>query len=193
MAAAVGVDSTVSRYALDRGSSKFTVRAFVTGLLSSFGHNPTFAIRDFAGEATFDPTAPAQASLTLQVRADSLEVMDDIKSSDRREIESTMNQRVLESGKYPEITFTSTSVSSTKLGEGQYQASVTGNLSLHGLTRPVVLPLHLAVHGDEFRATGEVLLAQSKFDIQPVNVAGGTLKLKDELKFAFDIVARKQV
>jgi hypothetical protein len=33
---------------------------------------------------------------------------------------------------------------------------------------------------------------QSDYDIPLVSVAGGTLKLKDELKFAFDIVARKQ-
>ena len=44
----------------------------------------------------------------------------------------------------------------------------------------------------DVRASGEFSLLQSNYGIPPVSVAGGALKLKDELKFAFDIVARKQ-
>jgi len=177
---------------LDKSSSKFTVRAFASGMLSSLGHSPTFAIRDFAGEASFDPVAPAEASLSLRIRATSLEVMDDIKSQDRREIESTMNESVLESARFPEIAFKSTSVSTNQLGAGRYQVNVTGDLSLHGGTRPVTVPAQLSVLGDEFRAEGEFPLSQTNFGIRPVSVAGGTLKLKDELKLVFNIVARKQ-
>jgi len=191
-AVVVGVESAAAHYVLDKSSSRFTVRAFATGMLSSFGHSPTFAIRDFSGEASYDPAIPAEASLVLKVRADSLEVMDDIKSKDRREMESTMNESVLESAKYPEIVFTSTNISSNKLSEGRFQVNVAGNLSLHGVTRPLTVPAQLAVMGEEFRASGEVSLSQSDFGIQPVSVAGGALKLKDELKFNFDIVARKQ-
>jgi polyisoprenoid-binding protein YceI len=190
-AAVVEVESAATRYALDKSSSRFTVKAFATGMLSSFGHSPTFAIRDFSGEASYDPAVPAAASLVLKVRADSLEVMDDIKSKDRREIESTMNESVLESAKYPEIVFISASISSNKLSEGRFQVNVSGNLSLHGVTRPLAVPAQLAVMGDEFRASGEVSLSQSNFGIQPVSVAGGALKLKDELKFSFDIRGAK--
>lgn len=192
MADPLKVESVATRYQLDKSSSKFTVRAFATGMLSSLGHSPTFAIRDFTGEATFDPAAPAEASLVLRIRADSLEVMDDIKSKDRREMESTMNETVLESARFPEIVFKSTGVGSNKLGEGRYQVNLKGDLSLHGVTRQVSVPAQLAIFGDEFRAEGEVPLSQTTFGIQPVSVAGGTLKLKDELKLTFNIVARKQ-
>ena len=77
-------------YAIDKSSSSFTVRAFATGMLSSFGHNPTLAIRSFEGEVEFSPEALSAASLRLNVKADSLEVTDDIKSKDRQEMESTM-------------------------------------------------------------------------------------------------------
>ena len=40
-------------YSLDPGVSRFTARAFATGLLASLGHNPSFAIRQFTGEAKF--------------------------------------------------------------------------------------------------------------------------------------------
>jgi polyisoprenoid-binding protein YceI len=179
-------------YSIDKSSSKFTVRVFATGMLSSLGHSPTFAIRDFDGDLQFSPDAPNQTSLRLKVRADSLEVMDDIKSKDRQEMEGTMNRTVLETAKYPEIAFSTTSVSTSQLGEGRYQANLTGNLTLHGLTQPVAIPTQVTLLGDMLRAGGEFPLLQSNFGIAPVSVAGGTLKLKDELKFTFDIVARKQ-
>jgi len=179
-------------YAIDKSSSSFTVRAFATGMLSSFGHNPTLAIRNFEGELEFSPDAIGASSLKIQARADSLEVMDDIKSKDRQEMESMMNKSVLETDKYPEISFVSTSVSASTLGENRYQANLNGNLTLHGMTRPVTIPTQVTLMGDMLRAGGQFSLLQTNFGITLVSVAGGTLKLKDELKLAFDIVARKQ-
>ena len=179
-------------YSIDKSSSRFTVRAFATGMLSSLGHSPTFAIRDFHGDLEFAPESLTAAALRVQVRADSLEVMDDIKSNDRQEMESAMNNSVLETAKYPEISFATTSVSASQLGENRYQISLNGNLSLHGVTRPVTIPSQVTLLGDMLRAGGEFTLLQTSFGIALVSVAGGTLKLKDELKFSFDIVARKK-
>jgi polyisoprenoid-binding protein YceI len=192
MAATVDTVGAALRFTLDKSSSKFTVQAFASGMLSALGHSPTFAIRDFSGEAAVNPNAPAQASLNIRIRAGSLQVTDDIKSSDRHEMESTMNQSVLEIEKYPEILFDSTGVSANQVGEGRYQVNMNGNLTLHGVTRSIAVPLQLAFLGDMFRASGECPVSQSSFGITPVSVAGGSLKLKDELKLTFDIVARKQ-
>jgi polyisoprenoid-binding protein YceI len=98
----------VAHYLLDKNASRFTVRAFATGMLSALGHSPTIAIRDFTGDASFDPSAPSQATLRVRIRADSLEVTDEISSKDRREMEGAMNQKVLESSTYPEIVYEST-------------------------------------------------------------------------------------
>ena len=38
-----------TRYRFDPSLSRFTVRAFASGLLSFVGHSPTFAVRQFAG------------------------------------------------------------------------------------------------------------------------------------------------
>ncbi len=185
-------ETAVGRYVLDKSASKFTVRAFATGMLASMGHNPTIAIRDFTGDASFDPADAAKASLRIQIRADSLEVTDDIKSKDRKEIESLMNQKVLESAKYPSIAFESTATSATQLSEGRFQVNLNGTLTLHGVTGRLPVTAQVTLIGDRLRASGEFALLQSNFGIPLVSVAGGALKLKDELKFAFDIVARKQ-
>jgi hypothetical protein len=42
------------------------------------------------------------------------------------------------------------------------------------------------------RVSGEFTLRQSDYGIKPVSFAGGALRLKDELKFSFELVARKQ-
>ena len=46
--------------------------------------------------------------------------------------------------------------------------------------------------GDMLRASGDFTLSQTDYQIKLVSVAGGALKLKNELKFSFEIVARKQ-
>ena len=58
-----------------------------------------------------------------------------------------MNQKVLESSKYPAIVFESTAASAEQLGEGRYQVSINGNLSLHGVTRQVPVTAQVTAHG----------------------------------------------
>jgi polyisoprenoid-binding protein YceI len=181
-------DTDLAVYQIDRNTSRFTVRAFATGMLSALGHSPTIAIRDFSGEARLEP----DPSLKLRVRADSLEVADDIPSKDRSEMERTMHQDVLQSGKYPEIVYESTTASLNQVGEGRWQANLMGNLTLRGISRGQNIVMQVTRLGDMLRANGEFTLSQSNFGIKPVSVAGGTLKLKDDLKFTFDIVARRQ-
>jgi hypothetical protein len=46
--------------------------------------------------------------------------------------------------------------------------------------------------GESLRANGEFTVRQTDYRIKLVSVAGGALKLKDELKFQFDIVATRR-
>src|ERR1700757_2837485 len=103
------------RYTLDPSRSRFTVQAFATGILSGFAHSPTFAIRGFTGEMDFVPNAPAESSLTVTVRADSLTVTDSVSPQDRDDIESRMRQEVLETASYPEIVFQSTKITADQV------------------------------------------------------------------------------
>ena len=105
----VATDAAI-RYRIDAGMSRFTVRAFATGLFSSLGHNPTLAIRDYTGEATFVSSNPEQSSIRVSVKPASLTVTDDVSQKDRSDIENRMNQDVLETSVYPEIVFESSQV-----------------------------------------------------------------------------------
>jgi polyisoprenoid-binding protein YceI len=181
----------VPDYLIDAGVSRFTVRGFASGLLSGLGHNPVVAIRGFTGDARWDPETPAQAHLRLVILAASLAVQNDMSEKDRREMERGMQDEVLEIARYPEIVFESTAVSAVQ-GNGPVRVNIDGNLTLHGFTRPQSLPAQLAPMGDTLRANGEFTLRQTDYRIKLASVAGGALKLKDELKFTFDIVARRK-
>jgi polyisoprenoid-binding protein YceI len=179
-------------YVTDARASQFTVQVFAGGLLSSFGHNPTIAIRDFSGEAEVNPDAVERSSLKLTIHAASLTVRDDISDKDRSEIERSMQQEVLESSSYPEIVYECSNLSATKAGEGQYSATLNGDLTMHGVTNRQIVPARVSLNGDSLRAFGDFTLRQTEYGLQLASAAGGALKVKDELKFSFNIVARKR-
>jgi polyisoprenoid-binding protein YceI len=177
-------------YTIDLAASRFTVRAFATGLLSGFGHNPVIRIRDFSGEVNFSPDNLAASSVGITISAGSFEVQNDVNEKDRAEITRTMNDEVLEVKRFPEIAFESRQVSGMKFGESLYVLKIESDLFLHGVTRPQTISANVVPADDKLRAYGEFSIKQSDFKIRLVSVAGGTLKVKDELKLAFDIIAK---
>jgi polyisoprenoid-binding protein YceI len=179
-------------YVIDARSSRFTVRAFATGLLSAMGHNPTISIRDFGGEVKFNPDKLGASSLKITIKSSSMSVQDDISAKDLREMERLMNQAVLETAKFPEILYEATTISVATMGDMLYLAKLNGNLMLHGVSRSQPINVRVVLLGSMLRASGDFSLSQTDYDIKLVSVAGGALKLKDDLKFSFEIVARRQ-
>lgn len=180
------------RYNIETKGSTFTARAFATGLLSAFAHNPTISIPDFEGEVLLSPDVVDESSLRMVAHAASLTNTDDISAKDRDEINRRMRDEVLESDSFPDIVYESSRISASKTGEGQYSAAITGELGMHGVKRNQPISARISVNGDTLRATGEFSVRLSDYDIRPVTAAGGSIKLKDDLKLSFDISARKQ-
>jgi polyisoprenoid-binding protein YceI len=103
-------------------------------------------------------------------------------------MERVMRDDVLEVSRYPEIIFEGAAVSASANG----RVEIDGTLSLHGVTRRERVTAQLALTGDILRAFGDFAIRQTDYRIKLASVAGGALKLKDELKFNFDILARKR-
>jgi len=183
-------ETAAVHYTIDAVKSRLTVRAFASGLLSGLGHNPVIAIRDFSGEVNFVPAAVPDGSMSMKMKPESFEVQNDVSDKDRREIERTMKDDVLEVGRYPEIAFESKQVSGMQLGEAVYMLKIEGDLLLHGVTRRQTISARVLPADGTVRAQGEFSMKQTDFNIKLVSVGGGALKVKDELKFSFDIVAR---
>lgn len=185
--------ATTVRYVVDVKRSRFTIRAFAIGMLSAFAHSPTIAVRDLQGEVKVAPGLLEDSSVRVVISASLLTVTDDINDKDRREIERRMQEEVLETNSYPDIVYECPRISSVqKLAEGLYMVSLNGELSLHGVTRNQAVSARATLQDEVLKAAGEFSVLLSDYEIKPVSAAGGSIKLKDELKLSFDITARKQ-
>lgn len=187
------LEATVVRYSIDANASTFVAQAFATGLLSSFGHDPKISIGSFQGEVSFTQTGLSieGAGLNICIQADSLEVTDDISEKDKSEIHRKMYNEVLETDRFPEIVYECSRISASGSGD-RYWVALNGELKLHGVTRAMPISARAVINGSSLRASGEFSIKQSEYQISPVSAAAGAIRLKDEVKCTFDIVARRQ-
>ena len=159
--------------------SVMTVRVFKSGMFSAFGHDHEISapIRD-------GKFSEGDRSVDLTVDARQMRVMDkDVSDKDRAEIQENMlGPKVLDTGQFPEIRFRSTAVEPA--GDGRW--TVSGDLTVHGKIRPV--KLDVKVQNGHYQ--GSAQLKQRDFGIEPISVGGGAVKVKDELRVEFDIVAK---
>jgi polyisoprenoid-binding protein YceI len=181
-----------SHFQIDMKASLFTVQAFASGIIAVIAHSPKFAIRDVSSDVLFDLASIERSSVSASIRLRSLEIMDEVTNSDRREIERVMFDEVLETPIYPTAEFRSSHVAATKTGENMYRINVRGELSLHGITRGLGFESQLVAGEDTLRMQGSFALLQSDYSLKIASVANATLKLKDELKFGFFLVARRK-
>lgn len=161
---------------IDTANSKLHVRAFKSGVFSGFGDNHD--VEAPIAEGTIDETG---SRVRFVVHAQRMKVLDPQLPADKRQQvqERMLGPDVLDSERFPQITFESTKVEPATQGE----LLVDGRLSLHGVTHPV----SARVRKQDGRYVGTCTLKQRDFGIKPISIAGGTVKVKDELKIEFDI------
>jgi polyisoprenoid-binding protein YceI len=174
-------------YRLGPAQSRFTVQAFATGILSLFGHSPTFGVGDFMGLLGFEGNKVSGLRLALTIRSQSVALVDRVSDGDRREIEGTMRQEVLETTAFPEISYSADGAKYEEIARGQYRVRINGRLFLHGVTRDHPVDTELMVFDDGVQLRGGSQLRLSEYRIRPVTALAGTIKLKDELSVAFDL------
>jgi len=123
-----------------------------------------------SGKLVLDPDNVEQSSISVTIDAASVstgfEALDThLKSQDFLEVET-----------YPEITFESTSVEQT----GDMTAKVTGDLTIHGVTKPVTLETTLTHRGehpvaaalDYYKGQWVAFSATTEIDHQAFDVGG---------------------
>ena len=177
-------------YRLDGKTSRLTVETETTGLSSMFGHDHRFDVRDFRGTLTMAPGAPESAVLELTARADALVLLETVDDDTRREITAALRHAVLETARYPEISFRSRTVRAARNADGSLDVTVTGDLEMHGVRRSIVVPAHVVPTPGGFRATGALGLRQTAFKIKPYTFANGTVSVRNAVTVSFDLLAR---
>jgi polyisoprenoid-binding protein YceI len=147
---------------------------------SSIVFKSNFDGEDFQGrfnawdaQISFDPKNVAAAKVTATINTASAQ------TGDASRDESLPTSQWFDVAKFPKASFTSTSWKD--LGGGKYQ--VAGNLTLHGVTQPVTLPMTIAIAGNTAKANGVVGIDRSKF-----GVGGGQFRSAETVPFAVQVV-----
>ena len=179
------------KYRIDPARSTFMVHANRTGLAWFRGHSHRLAVRDFSGEAALTPDVVNPASLKMLVRSASLEETDPVFTQQQKDIiNKELKEIVLHPDKYPEITFQSTGVTGG-LKNGKIEVVITGNLNLHGVTKPIEIPATVTLEGNNLRATGEFDIDRDDFGVEATSAFHGLVRVKNNIKFVFDIIAER--
>jgi len=167
---------------MDTEHSRLTVHVGKSGFFSGLAHEHEISAPIAQGEVEL--SSPASVAFTVQ--SGKLIVVDPGESdSTRAEVQKTMlGPTVLDTDKFPEIRFVSENVE--RLGDRRWK--VHGRLTLHGQTQPVVLETTL----EKGHYQGTATLLQSDFGITPIRLAGGTIRVKDEVQVKYDIVLAGQ-
>ena len=128
------------KFRLDPERSTFIVHADRAGIAWFKGKSHLIAARDFSGEASLSADVLNPASLEISVKTASLQETGAAFTDQQKGIiKKELDELVLESGKYPEITFRSTRVTGGA-SAGAFDVKIAGDLTLHGVTKQIFDP-----------------------------------------------------
>jgi polyisoprenoid-binding protein YceI len=138
-----------------------------------------------SGEVWLDPAHPDQARVgPVQVDISRL-------SSDSVRRDGFIQERFLESARFPIATFTPTAIEglpeSYQAGE-EIQFQISGDLTVHEVTRPVTFSVIASLEDGVLTGSAESTILMSDFGVGPVEVAG-ILKTEDQVKLLLTFVA----
>ncbi|QBB72072.1 polyisoprenoid-binding protein [Pseudolysobacter antarcticus] len=121
----------------------YTIDSAHTDTLFSWNHfgfsNPSANFNNIKGTINFDSAAPANSSVDVTIAVGS--VISYVAKLD----DELKGDKFLDAGKFPNITFKSTKVEGAA---GQNHFKVSGDLTVHGVTKPVVLDATLNKAGE---------------------------------------------
>jgi polyisoprenoid-binding protein YceI len=170
-------------------SSRFEVTTGKAGALGFVGHTHVVRARTFTGWVQYRPREPSASRFEITIATANLEVLTPSDPNEIRQVTEAMRTEVLHVDAYPEIRFTVTRVDFTPTA-----ATLDGQLTLVGQTRPVRVTATIQIRPDTLRARGSFTVKQTDFGIKPYSGGpGGTVKVADRVTFNFDVVAVRDV
>jgi polyisoprenoid-binding protein YceI len=168
------------------GRGHFQIHVSTAGLFGAFAHNHLIQAEKIMGCAKVDSSDITRSSIKMDFPTSAIRVIDPKESDkDRAQVQKTMEADVLRISDFPMVTFASTAI---ERAEGADRFRVRGTLTIRGKSQPATIPVTLTrVVDGNYRAVGEYKFKQTSFGITPIQLAGGTVKVKDELQVEFEL------
>ena len=179
-----------TRYKVNPANSHLTAQVGVGGMLKGLGHPHLIAMKEFNGEVETSPDLAGPVAIQLRfATASAVETSKEFDEKDRQKVNAAVKQEALEAAKFPEATFKSRKVEVKPSGNGRYAASISGDLTLHGVKHDVSFPAKVSLQGKSLRAEGSFTILHSAYGIKRLSAVGGTIKAKDDIIISFDLQA----
>jgi polyisoprenoid-binding protein YceI len=163
---------------VDHSGVSFSIRHFVSNVSGRF--------RDFDGVIKYDKVNPSASSIEFTVKAASI----DTSNNDRDE--HLRSKDFFEVQKFPTLTFTSTQV----VPKDGTTLDVTGNLTLHGVTRSIKFPVSLlgtvkTPRGEKAGFETAFKIDRKEYGIVWNNVLDSGPVLGDDVKITIEVEANR--
>ena len=180
--------------AIDSARTTITLHVGRAGVLGFAGHDHEIAVPAVQGQVTLDRSDVTRSTMTATFDAAALKVSGRGEPpADVPEVQRVMlSDKVLDVQRYPTITFQSRQVSVTGAPGDHMTLRIAGDLTLHGVTRPLTVPVTVDLTADGLRANGKATVRQSLFGIKPVNAGAGTVRVKDEVEVVLSVTATRR-
>lgn len=163
----------------DHSGVNFTIRHFVSNVPGRF--------RDFDGVIKYDPKNPAASSVEFTVQAASID------TDNNNRDEHLRSPDFFDVQKFPTWTFTSTKV----VPKGNNTLEVTGNMTMHGVTKQITIPVEVmgfvkTPRGEKGGFETAFKIDRKEYGITWNNVMDSGPVLGDEVKITIAIEANRQ-
>jgi polyisoprenoid-binding protein YceI len=179
-------------YPVNEAKSSLLIHVGKSGAFSFAGHRHEVQA-PVSGTITADSANLGASSVDLTFASARLRVLPEGASGDAPKVEEIMRgPEVLDALRFPEIHFRSKKITGKALPSGGYDLSLVGELSLHGVTQEITLPVQVTLDGRSLTATGATTLRHDQFGMKPVSAGGGTVKVANEIRIDFKIVAEQR-
>ncbi len=179
-------------FTFDAEASEINVILTQEGMISRRYPTHRVLAKSFNGKISL-PNDETKMSVEMEAEAKMMTNADELMSDfERKEFHNVLRNEMLESGKFPTIRFVSVSVGNVKKSGDKRSFTLNGDLILRGVTKRMSVPVNATISENELRATGEVKLKQSDFGLKPFEKGLGLIKIGDEVKVSFSIVAKSQ-
>ena len=176
-------------YSMNAAQSQITLTLTQEGALQKIHPLHHVGAKSFSGKIQL-PTDESKTSVELDADTKSFVNIDtDMKDFEKSGFHKVLHGEVLRSEQFPSIKFRSVSVTNIQKSGNNRSFTLNGDLTLRGVTRRVAFPVKVSLNGNQLRATGEENIKQSDFNITPYSGGLGTIKIGDQLKVSFTIIA----
>ncbi len=176
-------------FSMIAAQSQITITLTQEGALQKIHPLHHVAAKNFTGQIQL-PNDETKTVVELDADTKSFVNIDaDMKDFEKSGFHKVLHGEVLQSDRFPNIKFRSVLVTNLQKSGNNRSFTLNGDLTLRGVTRRVAFPVKVTLQGNQLRATGEESIKQSDFNITPYSGGLGTIKIGDQLKVSFTIVA----